>query len=73
MRKMKEAADNLMLKGMVEWNRIKSSERGDTNFISLLLILAIVVIAGIAFLTLGEEIIDRVGNAVRDFLDKLKI
>lgn len=44
-------------------------ERGDTNFISILIILAIVVALAALFLTLGTDIMDKVGSMVMDWIE----
>ncbi len=44
-------------------------ERGDTNFISILIILAIVVALAALFLTLGTDIMDKIGKMVMDWID----
>ena len=49
----------------------KESERGDTNFISMLLIIAIVVVLAGAFLTLGKDVMKTVSEQVRKFLEGL--
>ena len=49
----------------------KESERGDTNFISMLLIIAIVVVLAGLFLTLGKDVMSTVTDKIREFLDGL--
>lgn len=49
----------------------KESERGDTNFISMLLIIAIVVVLAGLFLTLGKDVMSSVTDKIREFLDGL--
>ncbi len=46
-------------------------ERGDTNFISILIILAIVVVLAGLFLTLGTNVMSIVSTKITDFLDSL--
>ena len=71
MKKMKEIAGNLYFRGITSWNRFKSSERGDTNFISILLIIAIVVVLAGAFLALGNQVMSTVSQKIMDFLNNL--
>ncbi len=52
-------------------NEFMDSERGDTNFISMLLIIGIVVVLAGVFLTFGEEILASVTNKVKDFISGL--
>ncbi|MCD8086237.1 MAG: hypothetical protein LUF28_07945 [Clostridiales bacterium] len=53
------------------WNEFKSSDRGDTNFVSILLIIAIVVVLAGLFLTLGKTVMETVSGYVTNFLDGL--
>ncbi len=47
------------------------SERGDTNFVSMLLIIGIVVVLAIAFLALANGAMDTIGQKVTDFINSL--
>ena len=49
----------------------KESERGDTNFISMLLIIAIIVVLAGAFMTLGKDVMDTVAEKIRIFFESL--
>lgn len=49
----------------------KTSERGDTNFVSMLLIIGIVVVLAGLFLTLGEDVMELISEKVTDFIDGL--
>ena len=53
------------------WEEFKSSERGDTNFVSMLLIIGIVVVLAGAFLILGKNVMATVQKKVTDFLNSL--
>lgn len=54
--------------------RFKEEERGDTNFVSMLLIIGIAVVIAGLFLTLAKDtVMQRVGQAVTIFLGKLGI
>ena len=50
---------------------VKSSERGDTNFISMLLIVGIVVVLAGLFLTLGKSVMTQISNKITTFLNGL--
>ena len=51
------------------WEDFKESERGDTNFVSMLIIIAIVVaIAGVFLALVTNDIIPAVGEKVRNFI-----
>ena len=49
----------------------KDSERGDTNFVSMLLIIGVVVVLAGLFLTLGKEVMNEITNKVKDFIKGL--
>lgn len=53
------------------WEDFKQSERGDTNFVSMLLIIGIVVVLAGAFLILGNGVMDAVSEKVETFLNSL--
>ena len=48
-----------------------SEERGDTNFISMLIIIAIAVFLGGLFKAMGQNILDTVRNKVSQFINGL--
>ncbi|ERL22534.1 hypothetical protein HMPREF1986_00503 [Oribacterium sp. oral taxon 078 str. F0263] len=48
-----------------------SEERGDTNFISMLIIIAIAVFLGGLFKAMGQNILDTVQNKVAQFVNGL--
>lgn len=45
-------------------------ERGDTNFISILIILGIVIVVAGVFIGFKDQIVDMVGNLVNGFTIK---
>lgn len=49
----------------------KKSERGDTNFISMLIIIGIVVVLAGLFLTLGRGVMSAITTKVMDFINSL--
>lgn len=59
----------LCVSGLIQ--DFKESERGDTNFISMLLIIAIVVVLAGLFLTLGKDVMATVTQKIREFLESL--
>ena len=46
-------------------------ERGDTNFISMLLIIGIAVVLATSFLTIGKDTVDSIGQKITTFIDSL--
>ena len=49
----------------------KNSERGDTNFVSMLIIIGIVVVLAGLFLTLGKDVMTSISQKVKDFINGL--
>lgn len=54
-----------------EFEEFKSSERGDTNFVSMLIIIGIVVVLAGLFLTLGKDVMAAISQKVKDFISSL--
>ena len=48
-----------------------TKEDGDTNFISMLLIIGIVVVLAASFLTLGKGVMAKITSKVNDFINGL--
>lgn len=67
--------NRLMLRAMNwadrELERIRTEEYGDTNFISMLLIIAIVVVFAGAFLVLGNGVMSSVQGLIENFFSSL--
>ena len=49
----------------------KKSERGDTTFVSMLLIIGIVVVLAGLFLTLGKGVMSSITTKINEFIKKL--
>lgn len=71
MKKFAQTMNQLQMKAFCALNNFKTSERGDTNFISLLLILGIVVVLAGGFLLLGKNAMNIVTQKVTSFLNSL--
>lgn len=72
MRALDELAVKYYLKAMAAVNKYMSDERGDTNFISILIILGVVVVLAGVFMTFGKDIKETVETAISAFLTKFK-
>ena len=68
MRKWEETVTRWYIRGMIAWNDFKDSERGDTNFIAIALILAVVVILAGMFYAMGDTVMDKVKTSVENFV-----
>lgn len=72
MNKLVRKMDMLMLKGEMKVREFLAEERGDTNFISIAIILAIVLAVAIVFMTAKNDIMKVANQSVTNFLDKFK-
>lgn len=71
MKKINKLMTNLYIKALNSISEFKSSERGDTNFISMLLIIGIVVVLAGLFLTLGKGVMTMITQKVQEFINSL--
>lgn len=65
---MRKALDKMALSIMSKWNRFVQEEEGDTNFISIIVILGIVLVVGAVFVGFKEQIIDFAEKMINDGL-----
>lgn len=52
---------------MIEFSCWLRKERGDTNFISIIIILAIVLTVAGAFIALKDELLNKVNQGIKSF------
>lgn len=71
MKRFNQAMTGLYAQITTGWSEFKKSEQGDTNFISILIILAIVVVLAGLFLTLGTTVMTSVTDRVTGFINGL--
>ena len=71
MQKIKDMLLKWQVKAMCAVSNFKDSERGDTNFISMLIIIGIVVVLAGLFLTLGKGVMSSISKKVTDFINSL--
>lgn len=64
---LKKFADAVELKMISCYNRFTRSERGDTNFISILIILGIVILLAGLFIGFKDQIVNEVKGIVDGF------
>ena len=67
---MKSWFNTMYLKAMVGVRNILESERGDTNFISILILLGIVVLLASVFMGFKNTIVGSVTNIMNGFAIK---
>ncbi len=68
MKKAKELAGKLQMSMYSKVLEFKNSERGDTNFVSMLLIIGIVVVLAGAFLSLANGAMSTISGKVNSFI-----
>jgi hypothetical protein len=73
MRKIKGMIDLAMLRFMMMLESFKEEERGDTNFLSIAIILVVVLALAIVFITFGQDLTDGLEDAIEDLKDALGI
>ena len=61
----------LQCKAFSAFSELKNSERGDTNFVSMLLIIGIVVVLAGLFLILGKGVMASISQKINDFINGL--
>lgn len=71
MKKVQDIMTRMHIKALCAFQNFKNSERGDTNFVSMLIIIGIVVVLAGLFLTLGKEVMASIGNKVKEFINNL--
>lgn len=71
MKKMDQMMTGLYAFAISSWTEFRNNERGDTNFISILIIIAIVLVLAGAFMTFGKSIMDTVQLKVEEFIANL--
>ncbi|MBR4733738.1 MAG: hypothetical protein IK081_13320 [Lachnospiraceae bacterium] len=59
--------DRLYISMMNKLQKVANDEQGDTNFISVLIILGIVVVLAGVFMTFKDQIVGQVNNIVSGF------
>lgn len=71
MNKLDDMLIALRVKAECAWNQFMSSERGDTNFVSMLLIIGIVVVIAGLFLVFGRNVMNQISQKVMEFINGL--
>lgn len=71
MKKIKEMLAKMQVKAFCAISDFKNSERGDTNFVSMLIIIGIVVVLAGLFLTLGKNVVSQISQKVMNFINGL--
>lgn len=71
MKKIQNWMTKMQIKAFCAVQDFKNSERGDTNFVSMLIIIGIVVVLAGLFLTLGKDVMTSISQKVKQFINGL--
>lgn len=71
MKKMNRLMTKLYVRATGAWRSFQQEERGDTNFISILIIIAIVLVLAGLFMKFGNAIMGAVQEKVEGYISKL--
>lgn len=71
MRNLIKKMNRSMLRAKMAAKTFLSEERGDTNFISIAIILVIVIVIAILFITLGQDLADSLGTKIEELMEAL--
>lgn len=67
MNKIEKAMIGIYCKMYNGFNKVMKDEKGDTNFISILIILGIVIIVAGVFITYKDKLVGQVDKQIRNF------
>lgn len=73
MKKLFIKPNSTLLAAKLAARNFVSDERGDTNFVSIAIILIVVIVIAIVFITLGDELVAALSEKIQDLLDALGI
>lgn len=71
MKKIQNWMTKMQIKAICAVRDFKNAERGDTNFVSMLIIIGIVVVLAGLFLTLGKSVMTSISTKVTSFINGL--
>ena len=71
MKKLMKKLNNALVQMQCEATRFCSEERGDTNFISIAIILIVVIGVAVVFIGFRDNILTAFSEATQDLLDAL--
>lgn len=71
MKKLMKKMDSKIISAKLAAQRFVSNERGDTNFISIAIILIVVIVIAILFITFGQDLAELLEEKITDIMDAL--
>lgn len=60
-----------MLRAQIATTNFLTEERGDTNFISIAIILVVILAIAVVFITFGQDILAKLQSAISDLFNVL--
>lgn len=72
MKKIKEKIEQALISAKLAMTRFASEERGDTNFLSIAIILVVVLALAVVFIAFGDKVTGWVNDAIKDLENALK-
>lgn len=73
MKKLFNKLNSTLLSAKLAVRSFITEERGDTNFVSIAIILIVVIVLAIVFITLGDKLGDALQTKVQELLNALGI
>lgn len=71
MKKLIEKLDNFLLRTKLAADRFLKEEQGDTNFISIAIILVVVIVIAVLFITLGQDLGTKLKAKISELMGAL--
>lgn len=71
MRKIAEKIENTLIRAKLAMTRVAKEERGDTNFMSIAIVLVIVLALAAVFIAFGQKLLPKMQKQTGDILDSL--
>lgn len=71
MKKLINKLSASLLSAKMAAKKFVAEERGDTNFISIAIILVVVIVIAILFITLGQDLAGSLQNTINNLMNSL--
>lgn len=71
MKKLIKKLDSVLFATKIAAKNFVEDERGDTNFISIAIILVVVIVIAILFITLGQDLAKSLETKIKELMDAL--
>ena len=73
MKKLSGKIENALWRAKFALNRFAKEERGDTNFISIAIILVVVLVLAVVFIAFGGKLTEALKTKINELYDALGI